>query len=76
MKSNDEQGYVHELLKAWHKEQASERVYRDLAAHESNPERSKVLLKLADAERRHGEQWTRLLEALDALPPAYHETRG
>jgi VIT1/CCC1 family predicted Fe2+/Mn2+ transporter len=74
MESNQRRRYIQELLKAWHQEQTSERVYRDLAAHEGNPERRSVLIKLAEVERRHGEQWTRLLEGLGALPAAYRET--
>lgn len=74
MKSKDPHAYIQELRSAWHQERTSERVYRDLAVHESNPERRTVLLKLAEVEHRHGEQWSGLLDDKGALPRAYRET--
>jgi VIT1/CCC1 family predicted Fe2+/Mn2+ transporter/rubrerythrin len=64
------QQFIQGLLKALQKERASERIYRALAEREENPSRKKILLKLADTEKGHGERWAQRLQELGVpLPP-------
>jgi vacuolar iron transporter family protein len=66
--------YIRALRAAWRIENASQRIYANLAEKETNPARRKVLFKLAEAERVHGEQWDQILTGLGAPPGKYQET--
>ncbi len=68
--------FVHGLMKAWRREQASQRIYQALAQREADPNRKKVLHKLAASEQKHGEQWATRLQELGVTLPEYRETVG
>jgi VIT1/CCC1 family predicted Fe2+/Mn2+ transporter/rubrerythrin len=74
MKSTDNHAFIQALQTAWRKEQASQRIYRDLSEKEPNPARKNVLLKLAKAEEEHSRLWTQRLTELGAAPGTYRET--
>ena len=74
MPKNDQSEFIKKLQVALRKERASKRVYQDLARHESNEARSKVLLSLAEAESGHEERWSTRLRELGANIPADRET--
>ncbi len=70
MPSSDSEKFVQGLQRAWLAEQKSLRLYRALAAHEQNPSRRNVLLKLAENEQGHAERWANRLRELGApIPP-------
>jgi VIT1/CCC1 family predicted Fe2+/Mn2+ transporter/rubrerythrin len=58
------------LQQALQKERASQRIYHALARREANEARRKVLLSLAESERRHGERWAARLRELGAELPS------
>ena len=64
------------LQQAWRDENASARNYQALAEREPNPERKKVLLRLAEAEVRHAVNWAARLTELGAAPGEYRESTG
>jgi vacuolar iron transporter family protein len=68
------QKYIRGLKTAWREEQVSTLIYQDLANHESNPDRRKALLKLAESERVHTTRWERQLADLGVKLPPFHET--
>ncbi len=72
--STDNQRFIQGLVKALQKERASERIYRSLAEREDNPSRKKVLLKLAETEKGHGERWAKRLEELGVPVPPDRDT--
>jgi VIT1/CCC1 family predicted Fe2+/Mn2+ transporter/rubrerythrin len=53
---------------------ASARNYRALAKREPNPEKSAILLRLAEAEDKHAINWAARLKELGADPGEYRET--
>src|SRR6185312_8772923 len=57
------------LRQNWRREVEGARVYRDLAARESDPNKRGVLERLAEAEERHAAKWERKLAELGAAPP-------
>ena len=61
--------FISGLQKAWLAEQASARIYRELAVHEKNESRRRVLLKLAESEVQHSERWAARLRELGAPLP-------
>ena len=66
----DQARFVAALQRAWLGEQAGQRIYRALAAHETSETRRAVLLKLAATEAQHSERWASRLRELGAeLPP-------
>jgi len=69
MSASPNEQYIRTLQKAWHREHASRRLYLALAAHETNPARQGVLLKLADAEAGHSSEWEAGLKRLGAPVP-------
>ena len=69
MPENDQSEFIRKLQVALRKERASKRIYQDLARHESNEARSKVLLSLAEAESGHEERWSNRLRELGAKYP-------
>jgi len=62
------------LRQAWRDEMASARNYRALAKREPNPEKSAILLRLAEAEDKHAVNWAARLRELGAAPGEYRET--
>jgi vacuolar iron transporter family protein len=62
------------LKQAWRDEMGSARNYRALAKRESNPEKSAILLRLAEAEDKHAVNWAARLKELGAEPGEYRET--
>jgi VIT1/CCC1 family predicted Fe2+/Mn2+ transporter len=76
VKTAEQTRFIEGLQRAWQRERASERIYRALAQRETNEARRKVLLNLADTERRHGERWAARLRELGAeLPPSRESLR-
>lgn len=70
MPESDQSEFIKKLQVALRKERASKRIYQDLARHETNEARSKVLLNLAEAESGHEERWSNRLRELGArIPP-------
>jgi VIT1/CCC1 family predicted Fe2+/Mn2+ transporter/rubrerythrin len=68
--------FIWGLQRAWLAEQASLRIYGDLARHEKNPARRNVLIKLAESEQQHADRWAnRLKELKSPLPPAQESIR-
>lgn len=64
------QRLVHVLQQNWRAEKESARIYRQLAARESDPVRRDIFARLADAEERHAERWAERLRAMgEPLPP-------
>lgn len=64
------------LNQNWQREIEGMRTYRDLAAHEKDQARHRVLLRLAEAEERHAQKWERKLAELGAPPPQEQRTPG
>jgi len=73
MKPTNHDAFMLGLQRAWLAEQASLRIYRDLARREKSPARQKVLLKLAESEQQHADRWANRLWGLDASLPTDHE---
>jgi len=76
MQSNDQTQFIKDLQTALRKERASQRIYRDLAEHETNEARRQVLITLAETERGHGQRWVDRLRELGAELPSERETPG
>ncbi len=57
------------LQQNWRREVEGARLYRDLAARESDANKRGVLERLAEAEERHAAKWERKLAELGASPP-------
>ena len=74
MKPSESDEFIQGLQRAWLAEQASLRIYRDLAAHEKNSSRRNVLLKLAENEQGHADRWENRLRELGASLPSARET--
>jgi hypothetical protein len=68
--NTDNSRFVAALQRAWQREQASARLYRALAAQESNEARRAVLQKLATIEEQHGQRWAVRLRELGAPLPS------
>jgi VIT1/CCC1 family predicted Fe2+/Mn2+ transporter/rubrerythrin len=66
--------FIQGLQRAWLAEQASLRLYKDLAAHEKNPSRRNVLLKLSENEQSHADRWANRLKELGASIPSGRES--
>ena len=66
--------FIRGLQRAWSAEQASLRIYGDLARHEKDPSRRKVLLKLAESEQQHADRWANRLKELNSPLPADRES--
>ena len=66
--------FIQGLQQAWLAEQASLSIYRELAQHEKNPARQKVLLKLAENEQGHADRWANRLKELNAPLPSARES--
>jgi VIT1/CCC1 family predicted Fe2+/Mn2+ transporter/rubrerythrin len=70
MDNTERSKFITGLQQALQKERASRRIYHALARREANETRRKVLLSLAETERRHGERWAARLRELGAELPA------
>jgi len=70
----DKEKYIKGLIKAWNNEQASARIYRALAEHETSETRRNVLVKLAETEEGHAARWSAQLKELGTDLPVYHDT--
>jgi VIT1/CCC1 family predicted Fe2+/Mn2+ transporter/rubrerythrin len=66
--------FIRGLQRVWSAEQASLRIYGDLARHEKDPSRRKVLLKLAESEQQHADRWANRLKELNSPLPADRES--
>ncbi len=66
--------FIQGLQRAWLAEQASLRIYRDLARREKNPARRNVLLKLSESEQGHADRWANRLQELNAPLPSARES--
>jgi VIT1/CCC1 family predicted Fe2+/Mn2+ transporter/rubrerythrin len=66
--------FIQGLQRAWLAEQASLRIYRDLARREKNPARRNVLLKLSESEQGHADRWAARLKELNAPLPSARES--
>lgn len=62
------------LRQNWRREREGAHTYRDLAAHEKDPNKRGVLERLAEAEDSHAAKWERKLAELGAEPPVYAPT--
>jgi VIT1/CCC1 family predicted Fe2+/Mn2+ transporter/rubrerythrin len=71
---NERNKLIAGLQKAWRDENASARNYRALAAREGNAARKAILLRLAEAEVKHAENWAARLKELGADPGPYRES--
>ena len=76
MPENDQSKFIKNLQVALRKERTSQRVYQDLAMHETNEARRKVLFSLAEAESGHGKRWANRLRELNAEIPSEREKFG
>ena len=74
MTDSQNEQFIRTLQKAWRRERISRRLYQALAEHEKNPSRRGVLLKLAETEARHGQQWADRLKELGADVPPDRDT--
>lgn len=62
------------LQASWRREIEGARTYRALAEQEQNPERKKILLKLAESEEHHAERWEARIRELGGTTPELKET--
>ena len=69
MKTDDTARFIAGLQEAWRKERATNRIYQELAQHEPNEARRKVLFKLAATEAGHAQRWAARLAELGAQVP-------
>ena len=74
MDADNRQKYIKSLQNALRKENASQRLYQNLADRETNEARRRVLIELAETESRHGERWSQRLKELGAEIPSSQET--
>jgi vacuolar iron transporter family protein len=68
---SEQERLISGLKQAWRDEMASARNYRALAKREPNPEKSAILLRLAEAEDKHAMNWAARLKELGADPGEY-----
>ncbi|HEY6952037.1 MAG TPA: VIT1/CCC1 transporter family protein, partial [Bacteroidota bacterium] len=66
--------FIRNLRKAWRDEEVSARNYRALAEREKNAERRAILGKMAEAEERHAENWSKKLKELGEPVEQFSET--
>jgi len=71
---SDQGKLISGLKQAWRDEMGSARNYRALAKQEPNPEKSAILLRLAEAEDKHAANWAARLTELGADPGEYRES--
>jgi len=61
------------LTAAWKREIAGAKTYRALAERARSKHQRDVLNRLADAEERHAEVWSKRLKELGSAPPMFNE---
>jgi VIT1/CCC1 family predicted Fe2+/Mn2+ transporter/rubrerythrin len=66
--------FIKDLRKAWRDEMLSARNYRAMAEQEKNPERQSILTRMAEAEDRHAERWSKRLKELGVQVGTFVET--
>jgi vacuolar iron transporter family protein len=66
--------FIKNLKKAWRDEMLSARNYRALAEHEQHPEKKAILIRMAEAEDRHADQWAVRLHELGVEVGTFHDT--
>jgi predicted membrane protein (TIGR00267 family) len=71
---NKDKDFIKNLRQAWRDEVLSARNYRALAERERKPERRAILEKMAEAEERHAENWSKKLKELGEGPDGFSET--
>jgi len=70
----DQKQFINGLLQAWRDEMLSARNYHALAEREANPERKKILERMAVAEEHHAERWAKRLGELGVSTGTFSET--
>lgn len=65
-------GSIYEIIRG---ELSSAETYRVLAKREKDPQKKKILEKLAQVEDRHAEEWTQRLIELGGTPPSIRRVR-
>jgi len=66
--------FVRGLRKAWRDEMISARNYRELAEREKNPDRKRILARMAEAEERHAATWEKQLREIGEEPGRFSES--
>ena len=64
------------LKQNWRAEVETARVYRDLAARETDQKRRDILLRMAEAEERHAQRWAQKLTDIGHPPPVLEDSLG
>jgi vacuolar iron transporter family protein len=64
------------LKENWKAELQTARVYRELAARESDQKRRDILVRMAEAEERHAARWAQKLTELGEAPPELKDSLG
>ena len=67
---------IEALKQNWRAEVETARVYRDLAARETDQKRRDILLRMAEAEERHAQRWAQKLTDLGHAPPVLQDSLG
>ncbi|HXM33278.1 MAG TPA: VIT1/CCC1 transporter family protein, partial [Chthoniobacterales bacterium] len=67
---------IEALKQNWRAEVETARVYRDLAARETDQKRRDILLRMAEAEERHAQRWAQKLTDLGHAPPVLEDSLG
>ena len=71
---NNQKKFINGLRQAWRDELRSARNYRALAAREQNPERRRILERMAQAEDQHAARWEKRLGELGVALEPYRES--
>jgi VIT1/CCC1 family predicted Fe2+/Mn2+ transporter/rubrerythrin len=67
---------IEALKQNWRAEVETARVYRDLAARETDQKRRDILLRMAEAEERHAQRWAQKLTDIGHAPPVLQDSLG
>src|SRR3954467_15126798 len=67
---------IEALKENWKAELQTARVYRELAARESDQKRKDILVRMAEAEERHAARWAQKLSELGEAPPELKDSLG
>ncbi len=65
---------VEVVIKNWRAEVETARVYRDLAARETDEKRQGILIRMAEAEERHAQRWEKKLHDMGQPVPVLANT--
>src|SRR5690349_13474754 len=74
MANTSKQETIEVVLKNWRAEVETARVYRDLAARESDEKRKAILIRMAEAEERHAQRWEQKLQDMGQHIPTLADT--